>query len=223
MIRRALFACAVIALAASAGGCVNPFQPATPEPPTGSPVIENFTTPDKLLATMADAIMKQGSSGRNAYYDALADSTGPATPAFYAFHYPAVVDAWRITAKRDPPNPWGLRLEKLFYDSLISILPGFNYTFTWVRDETYSQLDQLDETAGTALYHRYYELQASSSDGGINKLIAVGYADLYMQKVNSRWFLVRWEDRVSPAYGVNPADSDNRSMGWRRLDSTGSQ
>ena len=49
------------------------------------------------------------------------------------------------------------------------------------------------------------------------------HADLYMQKVNSRWFLVRWEDRISPAEGVNPADPDHRSMGWRRLDSTGSQ
>jgi hypothetical protein len=166
--------------------------------------------------------MKKGSSGRNAYYDALADSTSASTPAFYAFHYPAVVDAWRLTAQRDPPNPWDLRLEKLFYDYLISVLPEFTYVFAWGPDNT-AQLDQIDDSAGTALVHRYYELQALSSDGQIQKTIAIGFADLYMQKVNSRWVLIRWEDRVNPADGVNPADPDHRSMGWRRLDSTTGQ
>ena len=202
-----------LALAASASGCLNPFQPATPEKPTGTPVVENFSTPDKLLATMAAAVMNKGPSGRNAYYDALADSTSPSTPAFYAFHFPAVMDAWI-----NPPNPWDRRLEKLFYDYLITVYSNFTYTYAWAPDNT-SPADELDESAGTALYHRYYELQATSADGLTTKIIAVGYADLTLQKLNSRWYLVHWNDRISRE-GANLADPEHRSMGWRRLDST---
>jgi len=216
--RRAGLAIAAGVLALALGACVNPFQPATPESPTGKGVTENFATPDLLLQTMSDAISTKGTSGRNAYYDVLADSTGtPGMPAFYAFHFPAVVDAWRLSTQRDPPNPWDIRLEKLFYDYLIGLLPTFTYTFVWAPDNS-SPVDQYDPTAGTALYHRYYELQATS--GSINKTIAIGYADLYMQKVNGRWWLYRWEDRVNPPDGVNPTDPDRLSMGRRRLDST---
>ncbi len=220
MFRHAFLACIALALAVSVSGCRNPFQPATPELPTGLPVIENFSSPDSLLTTMANAVMKKGTSGRNAYYHALADSTGGLTPGFYAVPYPAVADAWRLTAQRDPPNPWNLPLEKLFYDYLIAVLPGFTYSFAWAHDNTQS-VDILDDGAGTALYHRYYELQASSADGLTTKTIAVGYADLYMLKVNSRWYLTRWEDRVGKDQSL--ADPEQRSMGWRRLDSTTSQ
>jgi hypothetical protein len=213
----ALAAAAVLVVAAA--GCVNPFQPATPEKPSGQGVVENFTTPDKLLQTMSNALAVKGTSGRTAYFDALAESTSVATPAFYAFHFPAVVDAWRLSTQRDPPNPWDLRLEKLFYDYLIGVLPGFGYAFVWAPDNS-SPSDEQDEAAGTATYHRYYELTASSADGLINKTIAIGYADLYFRKLNGRWYLVRWEDRVNPSDGVNPSDPDRRSMGWRRLDST---
>jgi hypothetical protein len=217
--RQALLTLAACALVGLAAGCTNPFEPATPEAPVGNAVLEDFTKPDRLLQTMANAIENKGPSGRNAYYDAIADSVGPSTPAFYAVHDPLVVDAWRLTAQRDPPDPWDFRLEKLFYDYLIAVLPQFTYTFQWAPDNS-RVLDQIDDGAGTALLHRYYVLQATSKDGKIEKIIAIGYADLYLRKVSSRWVLVRWEDRYDPTVGVNPADPDARSMGWRRLDST---
>jgi hypothetical protein len=219
MSRRTLIAAGIaVVLALPAAGCVNPFKPATPEAPTGNPVIENFSTPGQLLTTMAAAVMK-GPDGRNAYSDALADSTLIAMPGFYAVPYPTVADAWRITTQRDLPDPWTLPMEKLFFDYLTSaqVSLGFTYTFTWSYDNTASD-SLLDETAGIALYHRQYNLQASSADGNIIKTIATGYADLYMRKPNNRWYLTRWEDRIGAGQSI--ADPEQRSMGWRRLDST---
>jgi hypothetical protein len=220
MVRRAFLAAGItVVLALSASGCQNPFTPATPEPPSGTAVVENFSTPGKLLTTMAAAIMK-GSPGRNAYVNALADSTLNTTlPGFYAIPYGAVGDAWRITTSRTLPDPWNLPLEKLFFDYLTSaqVSLGFSYTYAWEYDDTAPD-SLLDEVAGTALYHRHYNLQASSEDGLIIKTIATGYADLYMVKRNSRWYLTRWEDRVGAGQSI--ADPEQRSMGWRRLDST---
>ena len=218
-VRRWIPGILLAALVLGAAGCVNPFQPATAELPTGPGVVQNFSTPDKLLQTLSDAITIKGPSGRSAYYAALADSTGPSTPAFYAFHYPSVVDAWRLSTLRDPPSPWDLRLEKLFYDYLIERFPGLIYTFTWSHDNS-SPTDEFDDAAGTALYHRRYEVQASTPDGLTSKWVALGYADLYFQKLNGRWYLYRWEDRLNPADGVDPADPEHPTMGWRRLDST---
>lgn len=56
------------------------------------------------------------------------------------------------------------------------------------------------------------------ADGRISKEIAIGYADLTLRKHNGRWWLARWDDRVDPLIGVNPANTDNRTMGARRLD-----
>jgi hypothetical protein len=215
-VRQAALALAVLALAAAAAGCVNPFTPATPEPPSGQGVVEDFATPDGVLTTMEAAIADRGPSGRSAYYDALADSTDPSRSAFYAFHFPPVIDDWRLNAHRDPPPVWDIRLEKLFYDYLINIRPTFTYRFSFSPDNTTSPKD--DKGPDDALLHRYYLLHATS--GPIEQDLAVGYADLYLRRFNGRWYLVRWEDRVDPAYGVNPSDPDNRSMGWRRLDST---
>ena len=216
--RRALAALAPLVLALSLlAGCANPFTPATPEVPNANGVVEDFSTPDRLLNTMALGIMNRGVSGRAAYLDALADSTNTTTPAFYAFHYPAVTDAWAVSAGHQPPE-WTLDFEKRFYDYLIAVFPNFSYTFVWGPDGT-SPSDQIDLSAGTALLHRYYVLQGLSTDQKIDKIISVGYADLYLQKLNGRWLLYRWEDRVDPSVGINPVDTDSRSMGWRRLDS----
>lgn len=217
--RRLVRVVAAVLLVATAG-CVNPFEPAKPEKPTSAPVVPNFSTPDGVLATIRLAIENKGASGRNAFYDALGDSTTGATPSFYAVHDPSVVDAWRIIAQRDPPDPWWTWNEKRFYDYLISVLAQFTYAFQWAPDNS-QPIDKIDDVAGTAILHRYYVLQATSTDGKLQTIIAIGYADLYLQRLGGRWYLIRWEDRVDPAIGVNPIDPKNRTMGWRRLDSTG--
>ncbi|MBI5170893.1 MAG: hypothetical protein HZA61_15495 [Candidatus Eisenbacteria bacterium] len=210
--------CAAILVAAVLGGCVNPFEPADPVPPNVGGVIPNFSTPEKLLDTIAEAISAEG-GGELAYSDALADSASNATPfGFYATPDPVALAAWRQASPgRDPYDPGDVRHERLFYPELMTVLDQFDYVFQWSTDPN-SELDDINNTAGTALLHRYYVLQATSSDGRIEKIIAVGYADLFLRKYGGRWYLARWDDRIDPTYGVNPTDLYNRSMGWRRLD-----
>jgi hypothetical protein len=212
--RRVHAALALILIATLAGGCVNPFLPATPEAPTGKGVVANYSTVEKLLQTMADAIADKSASGRSAYNGALADSVTLGTRAFYATPYPAVRDLYA-----NPTDPWGIDFEKRFYDYLIGVVQTFTYSFKWSPDNS-RPIDFTDEVAGLAIYHRKYELLASSPDGLDLKTVAVGYADLYLQRLNSRWYLYRWEDRIDPGVGVLPADASSWSMGWRRLDST---
>lgn len=200
-------------------GCTNPFTPASPEKPNASAIVEDFTTPAGVLNTIALGVMARGVNGRSAYTDSFADSTSPSTPAFYAFHDPAVTDAYVIKSGSQPPD-WTLYYERRFYDYLSIVAPStYTYTFAWAPDNN-SPSDQIDLTAGTALLHRYYVLEASSST--VNAVYAVGYADLYLQKVNGRWVLYRWQDRVDPTVGVQPADGTGFSIGYRRLDSLSS-
>jgi hypothetical protein len=210
--RRALAVLLLVSMAVLAGGCVNPFRPATPEASTGKGVVANYTTVEKLLQTLREAIQDKSASGRSAYNGALADSVALGTRAFYATPDPAVRNLYT-----NPTEPWDIGLEKRFYDYLIAVVQTFTYNFQWTTDTT-SPSDFTDEAAGLALYHRHYELQAISPDGD-PKTIAIGYADLYLQRLNGRWYLYRWEDRIDPTVGVVPADASERSMGWQRLSS----
>ena len=49
MLRRTLHGLLAFALAVGMSGCQNPFVPATPQQPSGTPVVENFSTPEHLL------------------------------------------------------------------------------------------------------------------------------------------------------------------------------
>lgn len=200
-------------------GCSNPFTPASPEPPAPGGVTEDFSTPAKLLDTITGAIADKGQGGASAYANAFADSTQGSERAFYAFHWPAAVDAWRAVSLRDPPEPWDLTLERAFYQYLVGYRPTASYTMTWNDDPT-SESDDIEITApGLAVIHRRYILFTSTSDTDI-AVIAIGYADLYLYKANGRWFIYRWQDRIDPDIGVNPADPEQLSMGARRLEST---
>lgn len=218
--RRPLLGIAV-ALGLVVVSCTNPFRPAEPPPPSGAAVVENFVTPAALLETLASAIANKGPSGQAAYANAFAESTSLTTRAFYAFHFPAVVDNWRAISQREPPNPWDLTLERNFYSYLVSVYETYDYTFVWERDAT-SPSDDIDDAAGTALLHRYYRLFATSESTVETKVIAVGYADLYLYNSGGRWYLYRWQDRIDPQVGVTPSDPDELSMGARRLDSQSS-
>ncbi len=201
------------------GGCRNPFTPATPEPPAAGGVAEDFSTPNKLLGTITAALADKGQSGASAYANAFADSTQPSEKAFYAFHWPAAVDAWRAVSLRDPPQPWDLRLERAFYQYLVGYRPTASYAMTWNDDPTSESDDVEITTPGLAVIHRRYVLFTSTSETDI-AAIAIGYADLYLYKTNGRWFIYRWQDRIDPNIGVNPTDLEQLSMGARRLEST---
>lgn len=86
-------------------------------------------------------------------------------------------------------------------------------------DDT-SPNDLIDETAGTALLHRKYYVAATASTTTL--IVAVGYVDLYLVKYQGRWYVLRWEDRLDPLIGVDPVDPNNRTLGWRRLESVAS-
>jgi hypothetical protein len=200
-------------------GCTNPFTPSTPEKPTGSAIVPVLTSPENTLATLG-AALSDFASGQNAYTQAIAESTTAGVFAFYAFHFPTVVDAWHSETSLQPPNPWDRTLELKFYTYLGEVYPEYTYTWTWGPDNLSPDPPPVDDVNGLALLRRHYTLYATSADGNIQHLIAVGYADLYLQRVNGQWRLYRWEDRLDPDYGLHPRDPDNICMGRRRLDST---
>lgn len=216
--RAATLLALVGALALAVSGCVNPFEPATPEPPDSSGVVEDFSTIDRLLSTLVAAMENKGQAGRQAWANAMADSTGPGTRAFYAFHDPLVLSAWKLSSPVEPPEPWNLELERLFYDKFTAL---YNYDYVMVFDDDLtSPSDEIDESAGTALLHRQYFVAASVPSGAV--VIAIGYVDLYLQKYDGRWFVTRWQDRLDPEIGVDPVEPESYTFGWRRLDSASS-
>ncbi len=217
--RRTLALAALALILTALGGCRNPFRPADPEPPAAGGVTEDFSTPNKLLDTIGAALADKGQNGATAYASAFADSGQATDRAFYAFHWPAAVDAWRAVSLRDPPEPWDLTLERAFYQYLVGYRPTAAYTMLWADDNTSESDDVEVTTPGLAVIHRRYTLFTSVTETDIT-VIAIGYADIYLYKDNGRWFIYRWQDRVDPNIGVNPVDLEQLSMGARRLEST---
>lgn len=206
-------------LALSGAGCTNPFEPATPEPPDPGGVPEDFSSPEGLLATLELAIEDKGSStGRLAWANAMADSTAEGTRNFVANHDPRVLSEWVLSSPVPPPSPWGLYEERRFYDKFVTVYPK-EYTMTFEPDST-SPLDNIDNVNGSALLHRHYNVTAKTSSS--TAVIAIGYVDLVLVRYDGRWWVLRWEDRLDDAIGVDPVIKDNRTIGWRRLDSVSS-
>jgi hypothetical protein len=122
----------------------------------------------------------------------------------------------------EPPAAWTRALEQRFF-GYMSSYDTRDYVFTWGEDRLSSSDPPEDSpVAGQALKHRHYALAARSSSNPPDTL-AVGYADLYFQKVNGNWRLFRWEDRIDPSYGLHPAKPNCITIGRRRLDSQSSQ
>lgn len=213
--RRTIFA---LAAAVLLGGCVNPFEPATPQPPDTGGITTDFTTPERLVQTLEIALENRQSAGRQAWLDALADSTGPGTRAFYAFQDSRVLADWRQSSPVEPPDPWDRTQESLFYDDFVNLFPA-DYEVTFDEDLT-SPADDIDNSAGTALLHRRYVVETTIANATV--AIAVGYVDLHLVRYDGRWFVTRWDDRLDANIGVSPQNLENRTLGWRRLDSVSS-
>jgi hypothetical protein len=196
-------------------GCTNPFTPATPEPPSGDIVLEEFGTIDDLLNTMAVGIQTRTPNGANAYIHAFAESTTTSQRAFRAFHDPAVKAAWIQGAQGQPaPEPWTLQNERGLHSELSRIRPNDAYIFQWLPDPD-SPGDEDLSTDVTSI-HRKYQLAAISQTGD-PVIIVSGFADLLIQKEPARYSIFEWRDRVDPAYGVNSVDV--RSFTYERLES----
>jgi hypothetical protein len=202
--------------------CVNPFTPAEPEPPDSSGVIEDYSTTDRLLFTMQLALASKTAGGTNAWLHAFAESTVATDNAYRAFYDPGVKASWLSDPRNTAPEPWDLRLERNLPTELSKVLLTYEFSFEWARDP----FSPIDEDPGasttippTVLFHRHYTLKATSPDGQLTDTLAIGYADLSLQRTARGWSIFRWEDRVDPVIGVLPASPDQHTMSWHRLNS----
>ena len=174
------------------------------------------TTPDQLLELIATAVEAHDVRGRLLYSAAFCDSTRPGTPAFRGFSDPAVLEELARTTGRQLLDPTDFAVERRFYDYLAGLYPGFTYTFTWSAVST-SPAERVEARVGRTTLRRGYHVEVASSDGTVRKLIAVGYADLELVHAAGRWQVRRWNDRLDPSVGLHPLDTDQVTMGSRRL------
>lgn len=203
----------LLVVLASPIGCVNPFKPADPEPPDGSGVVENFSTPENVLETLRLAIEAKSLTGENAYLNAFADSITAGDRAYRSFYDASVKLTWQAGTSIAAPEPWDRGLERGVPRFLYGVRQNLAYSWQWSRDP-FSTND--DEAADSAQFHRKYTLLATN--GSQSEVIATGYCDLSFQRKEGRWSIVRWNDRYDPTVGPNPS-SDQRSMTWWRLQS----
>ncbi len=193
------------------GGC-RMFRPAAPEPPTGSAIQTDYRTPDLTLETMALGLADKGrTNGLAAYIGGLADTASDGR-GFHAFFDAAVAQSFKDLG-RQVPTDWNLSLEQRYYTNFASSRPE-PFQMQWIVDETLPDVVEAD----AATLHRQYRVFVELPDGN-TALIAIGFCDLdFIRSPQSRWVIVRWQDKVDPAVGANPSDTDLRTLGWRRLE-----
>jgi hypothetical protein len=204
---RAGFALGLLAVLVT--GC-ELFKPATPEVGGGGcTLLPNYATPESCLRYMQIGIERKDDCGKEAYLGALADSVDGL--GFHAFFDPDVWNAYSGIR----PDDWNRAYEAQF----ISLFFGVKlnpYEMKWLPDEVYPY-DETNPAGDRMILHRRYEVRAVQQSPVDTLLITVGYADLYFAKLASRWVLYRWQDRVDPAVGARPADDNQRTFGYRRL------
>ncbi len=198
------------------GGC-NLFRPAVPEPPTLPPIIPNYRSPEKTLATMAVALAAKA-QGSQVWLGAFGDSAAAGVPGFHQFFDPADVAVYQGSCQCTAPSDWNLGQEQSFYLALLNVRPSDSYAARF--DSVAAQPDPPPNDDTHVLLHRYYHVIATSPDGNSSLVIAIGYADLYFTKDSGeRWLITRWDDHVDPAVTANPVDPYQLSLGRRRLES----
>jgi hypothetical protein len=198
------------AIGVSSNGCSELPKPTAPVPdrPHFSP---SYAHPESCLRYMQLGIERKDNVGLNAYLGALADTTTDG-PGFHAFFDPAVWNAYNGIR----PLDWSLEYEAQFLPLFFSLKLS-PYEMKWLPDEVYPY-DYLSPEGDHMILHRRYEVRTLQQSPADTLLIAVGYADLYFARISaSRWALYRWQDRVDPAVGAQPADPDHRTFSYRRL------
>jgi hypothetical protein len=213
--RRLLGALAGLALLAMLLAGCGLFEPTSPEiGDTGEVLITDYSTPEKCLEYMAIGIGRKDNIGLDAYIGALADSSTDGV-GFHATFDAAVWNAYSGIK----PDDWNLGRERTQFYPAFAALRSERYRMEWVTDSIHSIDEEPDPTH--KILHRQYRVWALGETDSL--LIAVGFADLYFASISSsRWALTRWDDRVAPYVGVNPANEMWRTFGhWRLNLSTG--
>ena len=153
-------------------------------------------------------------NGLSAYVGAFADSLTDGVP-FHATFDPEVARRRELANGRVPT--WTLDLEKNFYGYFVG-LRSDGYYMRWTHNDPGGD-DEINLITGNAILHEKYEVFIVTTENATLGRIAVGLADLTLKQVSTnRWAIVRWDDRVDPAIGVNPADPDQLSFSARRLE-----
>lgn len=203
-----------VVLALSAG--CDFFRPADPPAPGADEVIfQDYSNVEATLETIRLAVEAKGlKGGPEAYSNAFADSTQPATPGFLHFWWPLDEAAW-VAGGREVPD-WNHDEERVFYNigprSLV-ILRAEEYRMIWEPEQ-----GNPDESGdGFQVVHRHYSIDAIGVAGVPVEIIARGYADLTITQLSDgTWKITRWNDRADPV--VDPA-LPQRTWGQRRLES----
>lgn len=180
------------------------FKPTEPEPPSGSNLIPDYSTPLETLRTMADAVSVKA-AGQNAYDDALlADGEG-GFAGFRAYHLPEV-------AARHPDGSatWTKEEERVFFGDLVT-RSADEYVMEFRDDSRNGAFQNTDDPDTASLYQRY-TISTFDADGDNTGMIANGYAYISMRRVNSRWQVLLWKD-----IDGEPGDDDSETFGALRL------
>lgn len=197
-------------------GCNGLFKPAVPDPPTGPPVLLDYSSPEATLKTMEQGIAAKG-QGASAWKGAFADSVSPSDDFGYHQIFDPEVLAAFVQSGGTAPLDWGWPQEENFYLVFInSVHPSDNFE---------AKFDSLDfpqdppRGADEALLYRGYKLVARPVEGGDSTIIAIGTADLTFKRTRTnQWLIARWVDHFDPAVGLIPADQEQVTLGRRRLD-----
>ena len=207
-----LLAVAWLVTTGAVGAC-DLFRPAVPERGGGGVIVlTNYTDPDSTLATLARGLASKG-DGRDAYMGGIADPVRDAR-SFEATFDPAVLARYNSRPGALPvPSPWSTKEEGTFFSSFAQYKTT-PYAMVWGPDNN-NPID--DKTGDPRLIHRSYQVTTQLS--GATQIIAVGFADLtFTPTPSGRWVILRWQDRVDPAFGgANPSNPEQVPLGWRRL------
>jgi hypothetical protein len=167
------------------GNC-NLFKPA--DPPTGTPVRPDYSTPDRTLATIAAGIAdKDLTNGQEVYIRAFADSAKDGSPFNVRFD-PADLDAHPTWVRT---NVWNRDQERSFYKFLVGRNP-WPYQVTWERYEP-------NGNDTDSLLHRKYSIDLIIS--GTKLRTFTGAADIYFTRsasADSLWVIRHWQDSRIP-------------------------
>jgi hypothetical protein len=215
LVTRAAHVFLLCALGASLGGC-DYFKPAQPEAPSNViTFVPDYSDPDSTLATIAKSIADKGRTiGGVAYANAFADSVVRRDPlGYHQFFDPVDLAGWQSVTHLPAPD-WGFDREQTFYRSFVQ-QRGDHFVLTWDRDPP--NPDDIDFGAGAATIHRHYVIVSVASTGAQTGYLAIGYADLRMQRFSDgAWRIVLWNDRQDP--NADPDDPEGQvTLGMKRL------
>jgi hypothetical protein len=189
------------------------FRPTSPEVgDSGETLLASYADPESCLKYMAIGIGRKDNIGQTAYIGAMADTSTDGA-GFHAYFDLAVWNAY----SGFKPDDWSLVREETFYPAFVG-MRSEKYRMEWLPDSANPIDENPDDTH--RILHRQYRVWAVSTTDSL--IIAIGFADLHFASLTSRWVLTKWEDRVAPYVGVNPANEMWRTFGYWRLNlSTG--